>query len=208
MLTESVSLSLLSIISLLSFFVVLITSKFSEKIGNGKILDDDFNKPQSFHSEPVSRSGGLSGIISLTIFFVFYYFIFNEFLFDYFILSFVMFLLGFMEDIKIKINPNYRLLMMIFILLLFIFFSSINIQSLDLQFLNTWMKNGIFANIFILLCFLFITNGSNLIDGFNGLLTIHLLIINSILFFINLNSGNENLTIVIASQIIVLLSSS
>ena len=206
MLTESVSLSLLSIISLLSFFVVLITSKFSEKIGNGKILDDDFNKPQSFHSEPVSRSGGLSGIISLTIFFVFYYFIFNEFLFDYFILSFVMFLLGFMEDIKIKINPNYRLLMMIFILLLFIFFSSINIQSLDLQFLNTWMKNGIFANIFILLCFLFITNGSNLIDGFNGLLTIHLLIINSILFFINLNSGNENLTIVIASQIIVLLS--
>ena len=56
------------------------------------------------------------------------------------------------------------------------------------------------------MCFLFITNGSILIDGFNGLLTIHLLIINSILFFINLNSGNENLTIVIASQIIVLLS--
>ena len=66
------------------------------------------------------------------------------------------------------------------------------------------MENRIFSLLFILLCFLFIINGSNLVDGFNGLLTIHLLIINVILFFINLNNGHENFVFIITAQIIVL----
>ena len=86
------------------------------------------------------------------------------------------------------------------------FFFSINIRSVDLIFLNTWMTNSIFATFFILLCFLFIINGANLIDGFNGLLTIHLLIINIILLFLNLNNNHEHLTIIITAQIVVLLS--
>ena len=77
--TELVSLSLLSIVSLLSFFIFLLTSKFSNKIGNGILLDRDFEKPQAFHKELVPRSGGLAGIISLTIFFILYYFLFEEF---------------------------------------------------------------------------------------------------------------------------------
>ena len=204
--TESAPLSLLSIISLTSFFVVLLINKFSNRIGNGILFDDDFDKPQAFHSNPVSRGGGLSGIISLSIFFLLYYFLFDNFLFDYFIVSFVMFTLGFLDDIKFKINPNYRLLLMILALLIFIVLSSINIESVDLKFLNAWMDNIIFSSIFILLCFLFITNGANLIDGFNGLLTIHLILINFILFFINLNNGHENLTIAITAQIVVLIS--
>ena len=47
---ENISLSLLSIISLISFFVFLLISKYSNKIGNGILLDQDFNKPQAFHS--------------------------------------------------------------------------------------------------------------------------------------------------------------
>jgi len=50
-----------------------------------------------------------------------------------------------------------------------------------------------FALIFICLCFLFIINGSNLIDGFNGLLGIHSLIIFIVLFAINLINENNNL---------------
>tara|TARA_B100000676_G_C17922265_1_gene756172 strand:- start:362 stop:1006 length:645 start_codon:yes stop_codon:yes gene_type:complete len=64
--------------------------------------------------------------------------------------------------------------------------------------------NPIFSKLFVLLCFLFIINGANLVDGFNGLLTIHLLIINIILFFINLNNGHEDLTMIITVQIIIL----
>ncbi len=41
---ESAQLSLLSVISLLSFFVALLISKYSNKIGNGILLDHDFEK--------------------------------------------------------------------------------------------------------------------------------------------------------------------
>ena len=42
--------------------------------------------------------------------------------------------------------------------------------------------------IFIFLfCFLFIINGANLIDGFNGLLALQLIIINGFLLIINLD---------------------
>jgi len=47
--------------------------------------------------------------------------------------------------------------------------------------------------MFVCLCFLFIINGSNLIDGFNGLLGIHSLIIFIVLFAINLINENNNL---------------
>jgi len=204
--TESVSLSLLSVVSLLSFFVALTVNKFSTKIGNGALMDLDFEKPQAFHKEPVGRSGGLASIISLTIFFVLYYFLFQQILIEYLFLSITLFLLGFSEDIKFKISPNYRLVSMIIILLLFIIFFSIDIKSVDLIFLNTWMTNSIFETFFILLCFLFIINGANLIDGFNGLLAIHLLIINIVLLFLNLNNSNGHLIIIITAQIVVLLS--
>tara|TARA_B100000676_G_C17768419_1_gene675380 strand:- start:81 stop:731 length:651 start_codon:yes stop_codon:yes gene_type:complete len=68
------------------------------------------------------------------------------------------------------------------------------------------MNNNLFSTAFTLLCLLFIINGANLIDGFNGLLTIHLLLINFILFFINLNNGNETLTTIITAQIVILVT--
>ena len=61
-----------------------------------------------------------------------------------------------------------------------------------------------FLFFFILLCFLFIINGANLIDGFNGLVTIHLIIINVILLIINLNSTEIEFTLVLSAQIIIL----
>tara|TARA_B100000945_G_scaffold79494_1_gene61366 strand:+ start:72 stop:1136 length:1065 start_codon:yes stop_codon:yes gene_type:complete len=202
--TDSLSLSLLSVFSLISFFVVLITKNYSEKIGNQVLLDQDFEKPQAFHKEAVVRSGGLASIISLIIFFVMYHLLFNKILFDYIFLSLSIFFLGFLEDLKFRIEPKYRLLGMIIILTFFIIFFSINIVAIDLSFMSRLMENRIFSLLFILLCFLFIINGSNLVDGFNGLLTIHLLIINIILFFINLNNGHEDFVFIITAQIIVL----
>ncbi len=202
--TESAELSLLSIISLLSFFIFLIVSKFSANIKNGIFLDGDFEKPQAFHSEAIPRSGGLAGLVSLILFFILYFILFEKLLLDYIFLSFGIFSLGFLEDIKLKISPLYRLVLMITILILFIFFFTINISGVDLPFLNMWMRNPLFNGVFILLCFLFIINGANLVDGFNGLLTIHLLIINSVLMFLNFESGNSNLGWIITAQIVVL----
>ncbi len=203
---ESESLSLLSILSLVSFFVFLAANKFSNKIGNGILLDSDFQKPQAFHKELTPRSGGLAAIISLTIFFILYYLLFKEFLLNYLFLSISVFLLGFLEDIKFEISANYRLIIMIIILLSFISFFSIEIERVDVPYLGLWMQNSIFSSAFILLCFLFIINGANLVDGFNGLLAIHLLIINTILVFLNLSTNNSELAWIITAQIVILVS--
>ena len=201
---DSLLLSFLSVFSLITFFVVLITQKIFHKI-DSILIDQDFEKPQAFHKEPVARSGGIASIVSLAIFFMMYYFFFNEVLLDYLILSIFLFSLGFLDDIKFNIKPNIRLFLMIGILSFLIFLLSINLDSVDLIFLNVWLSNKLFHTIFILLCFLFIINGANLVDGFNGLLSIHLLFINLILLFVNLDENQNHVTSIIAAQTVILL---
>ena len=200
---EILIFNFLTLFSLVSFFVTLFVKNISSKIFNQSLLDNDFLKPQAFHSSPIARSGGMASIISLIIFFVSYYFLFNIFLIDYLILSFSFFFLGFLDDLKINIDPKLRLVSMTVILCLGINYFSIYIQSVDLKFLSLWLSNSYFQKFFILLCFLFIINGSNLIDGFNGLLGMHLLIINVVLLSINI--ANLELASIIIAQIIVLL---
>ena len=99
--SESIELGFLSIFSLLTFFIFLIVSKFSNKIFSVVLIDNDFEKPQSFHSEPVSRSGGLASIISLFIFFYFYYLLYSEILVDYILIATSVFIIGSLDDFKI-----------------------------------------------------------------------------------------------------------
>ena len=80
-----------------------------------------------------------------------------------------------------------------------------NLNQIDLIFLNDWLQNEIFFGVFIILCFLFIINGSNLIDGFNGLASIHFIIINSILLILNLNNSHIEISMMIVSQLIILV---
>ncbi|MFL2889420.1 MAG: hypothetical protein ACJZ4O_01060 [Pelagibacteraceae bacterium] len=203
MINETFASNFLSIFALVSFFITLIVQKiFNEK--TKILLDQDFSKPQAFHTEAVGRSGGLSAIISL-IFFIFFYFLFSKYLLiDYLLVGFFLFFIGFLDDMKINLSPNLRLLLMIFVLLLSIILFSIKLESVDLIFLDKLLNNSLFHKIFVLLCFLFIINGANLIDGFNGLVTIHLIIINVILLIINLNSTEIEFTLVLSAQIIIL----
>ena len=200
---NNILLSFLSLFSLLSFFIFIFIHKISKRTQS--LLDQDFTKPQAFHKEAIPRSGGIAAILSMTTFFFGYNFFFQNFLLDYFLASLCLFFLGFLDDIKINISPNKRLSFMIIILLFIISFFSINLSSVDLLFLNNWLTNSIFNKVFILLCFLFIINGSNLIDGFNGLLTIHLIIINIVLLFIHVNTGNSDYLLILSAQIMVLL---
>ena len=204
--SNQIELSFLSIFTLVTFFIFLIISKYSYKIKKGILLDQDFLKPQAFHKAATGRAGGLAGAISLNIFFIIYYLIYSKILFEYLFLCNLMFIVGFLDDLKIKISPSKRLALMIIFLFALIYSIPIKILNIDIPFINILLNNEIFSSLFVLLCFLFIINGANLIDGFNGLLSINLIIINSILSYINLNSGNIEFTIFIIGQIIILLS--
>ncbi len=204
--TDSVELSFLSIFAFITFFIFLIVSKYSDKLNNGILLDKDFSKPQAFHKEAISRSGGIASIISLFIFFGIYYLLFSKIFYEHIFVCTSLFLVGYLDDIKIKISPNIRLILMVIFLTIFIIFLPINIYNIDLIFLNLWLESKIFSIFFILLCFLFIVNGPNLIAGFNGLLTINLIIINSILLFINLNNNQIEFSFFLTAQVIILIS--
>ena len=202
---DSIEFNFLSIFTFISFFVFFVIEKVFKNT-TGVLLDKDFVKPQAFHKNAVPRVGGLASILALMIFFMIYSFLLEQSLIDYLLLSIAFFLLGFLDDIKFKINPSSRLIIMIIVLLLSTNFFSINIENTHLNFLNVLLKEKIFQVIFTVLCFLFIINGSNLIDGFNGLLGIHLIIINLILLSINLIYGESQIAIIITGQVIVLAS--
>ena len=192
--------------TLISFVVSFLVSKYSKFFLSGALLDKDFLKPQSFHKIPIARAGGIAIFILSILFFIFYFFKFNIFLKDYFIVSSLLFILGLLDDLKIKIRPNIRLAIMLLILAFCINIFSIQITRSGLEFLNIWLENNIFQLCFVLLCFLFIINGANLIDGYNGLLAIHFLIINFILLGINLINQNPQISIVLIAQIIIIFS--
>ena len=204
--TDSIEASFLSIFALICFFIFLIVSKYAHKIRGGVLFDKDFSKPQAFHDLPVTRSGGIAVIISLSIFFIIYYLLYAEILYDYIFISYSVFLIGFLDDLRINIKPLRRLIIMIFLLFAFIYCLPIKILNIDIPFLTYLMSSHLFSSIFVLLCFLFIINGANLIDGFNGLLTINLIIINIVLIYINMNNDNLAFSILLISQIIILLS--
>ena len=82
--TESIEASFLSIFALISFFIFLLISKYSHKIKEGALLDKDFLKPQAFHDFPVTRSGGVAGIVAMSIFFVIYYLLYSKILYENF----------------------------------------------------------------------------------------------------------------------------
>ncbi len=199
---ENIELSFLSIFALITFFIFLLSQKFI----NRYLLDQDFDKPQSFHSTPTPRCGGIAAAISLIVLILIINTIFNNLYYDFLLISLGLFLVGFIDDVKYKISPNLRLLLMIIILLTSINIFEIEIQHLDLNFLNNWLQNRFFSIFFISLCVLFIINGSNLVDGFNGLLAINLIFINSILLFINLENENNDFSFFLTGQLIILLS--
>ena len=85
-------------------YFLLIVNKHYPKL----LIDDQLGKPQAFHKDPVPRSGGLAGSISLLIFFSLYYVIFEKLFSNYIFLSLIIFFLGFSEDLKFKIKPKYK----------------------------------------------------------------------------------------------------
>ena len=177
--------------------------RISKKIFKGQLLDKDFLKPQAFHKKAVARAGGLIFFFLYLIFIFLYFKIYSYFLMDYFILGFSLFVIGFLDDLKVKINPNYRLLLMLIILAFSINILSVEINRSGLTLLNSWLDNNIFQLCFVLLCLLFIINGSNLIDGYNGLLIIHFLIITSVYYLINISNQNISFSNILFIQMII-----
>ena len=201
-------MDLLFFISLvpLSFFIIKYSIYFLPKTSRKLIIDNQFKKPQAFHKVPLPRTGGIGIFLSFFLIFLYFYYLKNFSSLDYLSFLFLFFFLGIMDDIKINFNPQIRLLLMSIFLIGLIITNNFYIKYTGIELLNNSIEASLFFSvIFVSLCFLFIVNGANLIDGYNGLLTIHSLIILSILFLINFTNNNLNLAYILLAMILILI---
>ena len=66
---SSLELSFLSVVTLTTFFIFLMSSKFLSNLKNEVLIDNDFIKPQAFHLSNTPRLGGLCSFLSFIIFY-------------------------------------------------------------------------------------------------------------------------------------------
>ncbi len=204
-------MALNNIISLLfiiffGFFFTKYVLFFFKKINTNLLIDNQFKKPQAFHENAIPILGGIILYFLLATIFAYLYFSKNIFSFEYISFCSFFFILGLVDDLKINIPPKFRLIIMTTLLVVLIISSNIQINKTGLEFLDNLIAIDIFSLIFICLCFLFIINGSNLIDGFNGLFGIHSLIVLITLLIINTVNENSNISsILLYTSIFILI---
>ena len=103
-------------------------------------------------------------------YFIIYVFLFYETVPDiYKVLYFSIFLIGTLSDFKILNSPSLRLFLQIIIILLFVESTNLYLENTRLSFLDEILKNYYFNIIFCSFCILIVINGTNFIDGLNGL---------------------------------------
>jgi UDP-N-acetylmuramyl pentapeptide phosphotransferase/UDP-N-acetylglucosamine-1-phosphate transferase len=180
-------------------FIIFISSIFFFYLINKKnfflpeiYLDKDFLKPQSFHKTQTPRIGGVL-IIIFSIFYLYFFQEKNSFFYSIILLGILFFTIGFFDDIKFKVKPEIRLLLMFVLSFIIIYLLEIKINYIQIKFLDDIINyNKVSQTLFICFCLLFIINGSNFIDGFNGLLTIHYIIILLILYLLTYKFSDLN----------------
>jgi len=173
----------------------------------GLLIDNQLRKPQAFHIAPTSVIGGIGIFSSLLIIHLYFFSFKGIFFFDYLSFCALFFFLGFVDDLRINFNPKIRLTLMIIFLLVLVKYNNFYLDKTGINILNSWIENyEIFSLIFVSVCFLFVINGANLIDGYNGLLGIHSFIIIFNLFLINYVNDNNDLSFLLFLVLLVLIN--
>ena len=89
----------------------------------------------------------------------------------------IIFLIGFFSDKKILVSAKKRFFFQIISILLFVIIVDLKIASSRIEIFDILLKNEFFAYFFSSFCLLILINGSNFIDGLNGLLISYCLIV-------------------------------
>ena len=120
---------------------------------------------------------------------IFLFIILFQFYLNYLELFFLfcIFLSGILSDIKIFNSPIKRLFFQILIIITSVSFSEISIISTRIDVVDYLLTDRFINIIFTSFCILILINGSNFIDGLNGLVIGYYLIILIVLLNSNLN---------------------
>jgi len=143
-----------------SFLVILVSIFFKKK---KLLLNYTGDRHQSFSNQKnIPLIGGIFLILPLILM--------NYQNIVYSILLILIFLLGFLSDQKILISAKKRFLLQIILVFFSVIFLDLEILTSKLILFDYFLKNHVFNIFFTAFCLLILINGSNFIDGLNGLL--------------------------------------
>ena len=175
------------------FFLILIVNTIIKK---KKLLPNYTGEMhQKFVGKQIIPLSG--GIFIVSVFIIMFY---KDYTFFCVTLS-LIFLLGFFSDINFFASPKYRLLFQSLIIFIFVYFSNLQIPQTRVLFLDLALENIWISYFFTTFCILVTINGTNFVDGLNGLVLGYYLIISVIIFNLGLSIQPD----IFHSQIIFLI---
>ena len=119
----------------------------------------------------------------------------------FYFVFFFMFCVGLLSDAKLMSSPKFRLILQLFLVSFFIYYFDIHVTPTRIDFVDLIFENNFLSILFSIFCFTILINGSNFIDGLNGLLLGYVILIiiilhnNGLIFFSELNNTNINFLI-------------
>lgn len=131
-------------------------------------------------------------IIGFYFFLTFVYVFYNPILLIFLTL---IYSLGITSDINFIKSPKKRFFLQALIFIFFIFFLNLKILDTRIELINSILEINFFNFIFVLFCLMVLVNGSNFIDGLNGLVIGYYLVVSILLLkteFFDLLSINDN----------------
>ena len=157
------------------------------------------NYTGNFHQKFIGRKN--TPLVGGFYFLVLISYVFYEINLLFVIICTLIYLSGFSSDTNLLSSPKFRFLIQLILISVFVFYQELNIKSTRIDFLDEILINSKFGLFFSIFCLLILINGSNFIDGLNGLLLGYLFLIflileNQNLFFLfNINNDREMLLI-------------
>jgi UDP-N-acetylmuramyl pentapeptide phosphotransferase/UDP-N-acetylglucosamine-1-phosphate transferase len=165
------------IIIFLSFIVFYAINNFFKK--KNFLVNYKGEKHQKFlGSKNIPLSGGIFLIFSFLI-------LFNTYNLLLLLFLLTIFLIGYAADINFLSSPKSRLIIQSLTIIIFVFLLDIQIYQTKFLLLDYFLENLYFRYFFSAFCLLILINGSNFIDGLNGLLLGYFTLIILVILYLN-----------------------
>jgi len=117
----------------------------------------------------------------------------------------IVFLIGILSDIKILRSAKVRFLLQGITIFFLVVNFDLYLSDIRVPILNFLLEYNIFSYIFFTFCLLIVTNGTNFIDGLNGLVINYYLIILILIFNIDIINEIINIKIYVLNYITLLI---
>ena len=110
------------------------------------------------------------------------------------ITSILIFLIGILSDKNIISSPKLRLFFQISVIFFLVHFEKLNIVRVNIDFIDYLLNINYLNYFFTIFCFAVLINGSNFLDGLNGLISGYFILVLVSIFYISnyhINLSND-----------------